>query len=355
MAMDDAQEAADEAGHWYEVPPPMLVRRCLRAHPHAARCNESRAMRSHKVAPAGVTPTRPLSSRPSSSSLRKVGSSIGLHFNDADSPSSTNRAGSSGSRQNLSQASTSRPTSSPPNSLRVAAQVASQLRKPGDRRSSLGEVDLKEPVEAKDLAAEDVAAAADLALLAEVNPLGLGSPRTDPRAAPADTSSAPLEKALKANAQLRKQNEELWAHATDLEIAVARLWKRSGVWSKTDVRQLLNLSLTGASVAREQANRLAAESLVSRRTSMGSKQARAGTVACAQLSNGSNGMIGRRCNRRSRAPPICRTIAATAPRFSPAVTARYGRRPSRREARCAAPWSSWRPRCATRNATVTVV
>ena len=63
----------------------------------------------------------------------------------------------------------------------------------------------------------------------------------------------PVTQALKANALLRKQNEELWAHATDLEITVARLWKRSGVWSKHDVRQLLNLSLTGASVAREQA------------------------------------------------------------------------------------------------------
>ena len=78
--------------------------------------------------------------------------------------------------------------------MRVAAQVASQLRKGGGRRKPIGEADLKEPVEAADLAAEDVAAAADLALLAEVNPLGLGSPRADPLSEPRESSGAPLEK-----------------------------------------------------------------------------------------------------------------------------------------------------------------
>eukprot|EP00966_Prymnesium_polylepis_P258913 5980200-Prymnesium_polylepis.1 len=106
---------------------------------------------------------------------------------------------------------------------------------------SAGLADARTPIERSDVVPVDYAyASTDFALQKPSGESRLSEKADGPQQRKA------LADAQAKVARLRQENERLSAHASDLQTVVHRLWQRSGVWSKQDVRQLVSESKRGA-------------------------------------------------------------------------------------------------------------
>ena len=129
-----------------------------------------------------------------------------------------------------------------PHATRRARSAVSHDRVSPSRMSA-GLADARSPIERSDVMPADFTSAEFFSPPPQ-QPLGAESRLFE------KPDGAQARKAL-ANAQakvarLRQENERLSAHASDLQTVVHRLWSRSGVWSKQDVRQLVSESKRGA-------------------------------------------------------------------------------------------------------------